>query len=299
MDSYAIETTNVSRSFANRLAVRDLNLRVRRGSIYGLLGRNGAGKTTVIKMLAGLIWPDRGEIRVNGLDPKHFTAENRWRIGYVSERQILNPFLRVGALIRFTSSFYPDWDAAACERMLKRYRIDPARRIRALSAGTMRQLAFILAAAQRPDLLILDEPAANLDVVARREVLDELQDMLREEGRTVLISSHILSDIERVADEIGIIADGRLVVSEPLDRLKETVKKVRFYGFENGSAEKMEVPNAFRRSRSGNEVLAVMRIEAEAEIEELARRSRCRHEITHLNLEEIFVELMREPEKTT
>src|SRR5580698_2615299 len=105
---YVIETANVSRSFDRTLVVQDLNLRVRRGSIYGLLGRNGAGKTTAIKMLAGLIWPDAGQIKVNGVEPAHFTVADRWKIGYVSERQVLNPFMRVGVLIKFTASFYPD-----------------------------------------------------------------------------------------------------------------------------------------------------------------------------------------------
>ena len=163
----------------NTIAVQDLNLRVRRGSIYGLLGRNGAGKTTAIKMLAGLIWPDRGSMKVNGVEPAQFTVQDRWKIGYVSERQVLNPSMRVDALIQFTSSFYPDWDSAACDRILNRFNIDPAKRIRALSLGMARQVAFILAMAQQPDLLILDEPAANLDVVARREFLDELLDLLR------------------------------------------------------------------------------------------------------------------------
>jgi ABC-2 type transport system ATP-binding protein len=296
MDSCVIETTNVSRSFGKSIAVQDLNLRVRRGSIYGLLGRNGAGKTTAIKMLVGLIWPDRGNIKVNGVDPAQFAVEDRWKIGYVSERQILNPFMRVGALIQFTSSFYPNWDQATCERILKRFRIDPAKRIRALSAGMSRQVAFLLAMAQRPDLLILDEPAANLDVVARREFLDEVLDLLREDGKTVLLSSHILSDVERVADEIGIIAQGRLKVSEPLDRLKETVKQVRFYGFKNG-ANGFELPDAFHFSKAGGEVLATLRIEDERRLQQLAAEHRCQYEVVHLNLEDIFVEMVREPNR--
>ena len=135
MDSYVIETNKVSRSFGHRRVVRDLDLRVRRGSIYGLLGRNGAGKTTVIKMLVGLLWPDQGEIKVHGVEPARFTVADRWKIGYVSERQILNPAMRVDALVQFTSCFYPDWDFAACERMLKRFHIEPRQRVGALSAG--------------------------------------------------------------------------------------------------------------------------------------------------------------------
>jgi ABC-2 type transport system ATP-binding protein len=298
MNSNAIETSHVSRSFANTVVVEDLNLRVRRGSIYGFLGRNGAGKTTTIKMLAGLIWPDKGDILVNGVAPAHFTAADRWKIGYVSERQILNPFMRVGRLIEFTANFYPDWDFAACDRILKRFKIDPDKRVRALSMGMARQVAFLLAVAQGPDLLILDEPAANLDVVARREFLDEVLDLLRENERTVLFSSHILSDVERVADEIGIIADGKLKISEPLDRLKDTVKKVRFYGF-NGGTNGFAIPDAFQFAKSRDEASATLRVEREGMLQEIAAAHRCQYEVIPLNLEDIFVEIVREPAQTT
>jgi len=297
MDSYVIETTNVSRSFSRRIAVQNLNLRVRRGSIFGLLGRNGAGKTTAIKMIVGLIWPDRGSIRVNGVAPEQFRVEDRWKIGYVSERQILNPLMRVDALIQFTSSFYPDWDFAACDRMLKRFKIDATSRVRSLSAGTARQVAFMLALAQKPDLLVLDEPAANLDVVTRRQFLDEMLELLREDGKTVLLSSHLLSDVERVADEIGIMTDGRLALSEPLDRLKETVRKVRFHGFENGTRS-FQIPEAFQFSKTADEALATMRVEDERNLEAIAREHRCQYEIITLNLEDIFVEMVRDPEES-
>ncbi len=296
MESFVIETTNVSRSFDRTPVVQDLNLRVRRGSIYGLLGRNGAGKTTAIKMLVGLIWPDGGAIRVNGVEPARFTVADRWKIGYVSERQILNPFMRVDALIKFTASFYPDWDSALCERLLQRFKIDPRRRIRALSMGTSRQVAFLLALAQRPDLLILDEPAANLDVVVRRDFLDEMLQLLREENKTVLLSSHILSDVERVADEIGIMVRGRLKISEPLDRLKDTVKQVRFYSFENG-ANGFTLPHAFQFRKTEKEVVATMRVEDEDTLRKLATSHRCQYEIINLNLEDIFVETVRDQEK--
>jgi ABC-2 type transport system ATP-binding protein len=293
---YVIETTHVSRLFDRTPVVQDLNLRVRRGSIYGLLGRNGAGKTTAIKMLVGLIWPHSGQIKVNGVEPARFTVADRWKIGYVSERQILNPFMRVGALIRFTASFYPDWDSALCERLLQRFKIDPRKRIRALSLGTSRQVAFVLALAQRPDLLILDEPAANLDVVARRDFLDEMLELLRQENKTVLLSSHILSDVERVADEIGIMAAGKLKISEPLDRLKDTVKQVRFFGFEKG-VNGFSLPDAFQFRKTENEALATIRIEDESALEKLAATHRCQFEIVHLNLEDIFVEIVRDQEK--
>jgi ABC-2 type transport system ATP-binding protein len=291
-----IETKNVSRSFGKTPAVQNLNLRVRRGSIYGFLGRNGAGKTTAIKMLAGLLWPDAGEIRVNGAAPAQFTARDRWKIGYVSEKQILMPGMRVDALIQFTSQFYPDWDFGVCERIVRRFKIDPARRINALSQGAARQVAFLLALAQKPDLLLLDEPAASLDVVARRDFLDEMLQLLREEGKTALLSSHILSDVERVADEIGILARGTLKISEPLDQLKETVKQARFYGFARG-LDAFAIPEAFRLTKSRDEALATLRIQDETTLPKLAAAHHCQYELIHLNLEDIFVEIVREGEE--
>ena len=293
MENYVIETKSVRRSFGGTPAVRDLNLGVRRGSVYGFLGRNGAGKTTAIKMLVGLLKPDAGEIRIHGVDPWKFTVADRQRVGYLSEKQTLMPSMKVDALIRFTSSFYPNWDFALCDRILKRFQIDPAKRIKELSNGAMRQVGFLLAIAQRPELLILDEPAATLDVVARRDFLDEVLELLREEGKTVLFSSHILSDVERVADEIGILANGALKLSEPLDQLKDTVKQVRFYEFPNGT-NSFAIPGAFQLKKTGAEVLATLRVGSEDALQQLAAAHGCRFEVRDLSLEDIFVEVVRD-----
>lgn len=293
MSEFIIETRNVSRAFNGTHAVRDLNLRVRRGSIYGFLGRNGAGKTTAIKLLVGLLRVDAGEVRVLGKDPWDFTVEDRQRVGYLSEKQTLMPGMRVDALIEFTSTFYPNWDGAMCERVLKRFKLDPAKRIKELSGGQQRQVGFLLALAQRPDLLILDEPAATLDAVARREFLEEVLALLREEGKTVLFSSHILSDVERIADEIGIMAGGTLKLSEPLDRLKETVKQVRFHSFASGT-DGFTVPDAFRLAKTPTEALVTLRLTDETTLPKLAAQHRCQFEVCHLGLEDIFIELVRE-----
>jgi ABC-2 type transport system ATP-binding protein len=160
----------------------------------------------------------------------------------------------------------------------------------ALSNGTQRQVAFILALAQRPELLILDEPASTLDVVARREFLDEILALIRQDGPTVLISSHILSDIERVADHIGILVDGTLKVSEPLDELAETVKQIRFHSFSRPQAS-LSVPGAFRTVHSGKEALVTARVKDESIIATAARNAGAQYEIINLPLEDIFVEL--------
>ncbi len=293
MNSHVIETRHVSRAFGKTEAVKDLNLKVRRGSIYGFLGRNGAGKTTAIKMLAGLLWPDQGEIEVRGVNPRNFTAEHRQRIGYLSEKQTLPPMMKVGKLLQFCSNFYPEWDSDLCDRILKLFRLDPGTKVKALSQGNARQVGLLLALAQRPDLLLLDEPAGGLDVVARREFLDQMLELIREEGKTVFFSSHILSDVERVADEIGILAQGTLRISEPLDRLKETVKQVRFYGFSQ-STDGFEVPGAFRVKKNRDDVLVTLRVEDESLLQHLATKEKCQFEIRSLNLEDIFIEIARE-----
>ena len=289
---FAIEADGISRSFDCTPALSNFTLRVSRGTIYGFLGRNGAGKTTALKIIAGLIKPDKGSVRVLGTDPFEFTTEDRQRVGYLSEKQILPTGMRVGNLFAFCAPFYPGWDQALVDRLLASFRIDRCKRIGALSQGAQRQVAFILALAQRPELLLLDEPASTLDVVARREFLDEILDLLRQDGPTVFLSSHILSDIERVADHIGILADGALMISEPLDRLKDTVKQVRFFGFNRDSAS-FAIPGAFRSEQSGREWLVTLRLEDPAQLDAPLRPWGARYEIQDLNLEDIFVELSR------
>jgi len=289
-NDYVIETDQLCRSFKETMAIKNLNLRVPRGSIYGFLGRNGSGKTTAIKILAGLIKPTSGTVQVLGHIPFAFTPEDRQRIGYVSEKQILPPNFKVGELIAFCAQFYPNWDHELVKRLMERFRIDPKKGIMALSLGTERQVAFILALAQKPELLILDEPASTLDVVARREFLDEILALIRQDGPTVFISSHILSDIERVADHIGILADGTLKVSEPLDELAETIKQVRFHSFST-SPGNILIPEAFRTVRSAQEILVTARIRDVGVVASAAREAGAQYEILDLTLEDIFVEL--------
>jgi ABC-2 type transport system ATP-binding protein len=280
---FVIETDQLCRSFKDTTALANMTLRVPRGSIYGFLGRNGSGKTTAIKILAGLIKPTSGSVKVLGRNPFDFTSEDRQRIGYVSEKQILPSNFKVGKLIAFCSQFYPQWDHEMVSRLLQRFRINPKQKISVLSQGTQRQVAFILALAQRPELLILDEPASTLDVVARREFLDEILELIRHEGRTVLISSHILSDIERVADHIGILVDGTLKISEPLDELADTVKQIRFHSFTH-SRMQISLPETFRSVSSEKEMLVTARIRDESAIAQIARDAGAQYEILDLPL---------------
>jgi ABC-2 type transport system ATP-binding protein len=292
MNENPILVQNVSRSFDGPPVVKDLSFSVKPGSIYGFLGRNGSGKTTTLRMLAGLIKPHEGEVRIMGNDPFIIGAEERQWLGYMSEKAVIPAYTKVRSVLKLGRELYPTWDSALAEAMLAKYDLSPKKRFMSLSQGQQRLLSFIMAIAPRPKVLLLDEPAANLDVVARREILEDILELIRDCGCTVLFSTHILSDVERVADEIGILAKGGLRVSEPLDSLKDSIRQVRFFGFKNGTLPG-DIPESFRTIRGKDEVTVTLRTNSLTTPETLAQRWSCRQETRALSLEDIFVELSR------
>ncbi len=288
----AIEITAMGRSYGGPPVINNLNLKVPVGHIYGFLGRNGSGKTTVIKTLAGLLKSDSGTVQVFGKDPWFAGALEKQRIGYLSETQILPPMLRLRSIIRFSAPLYGErWDNDLCRSLLGKFGIDPTRRLSQLSLGQQRLFGFVMAVAPRPDLLILDEPAANLDVAARREFLEEILDLIRLGEKTVFFSTHVLTDIERVADSVGILAGGALVSEGSLDDLKDQYRRVRLYNFA-GSLPK-EIPGALCLRTSDRELVAVLRLEDSQSLRNLATRYSCQTEESPLPLEDLFIELTR------
>lgn len=283
---------NISRSFDGPPVVDHLSFSVNPGSIYGFLGRNGSGKTTTLRMLAGLIKPHAGEVRIMGRDPFTIGAEERQWLGYMSEKPMIPAYSKVRSILKLGRELYPAWDSTVADALLAKYNLSPKKRFMTLSQGNQRLLSFITAIAPRPKVLLLDEPAANLDVVARREILDDILELIRDCGCTVLFSTHILSDVERVADEIGILANGNLRVSETLDSLKDSIRQVRFFNFRNG-APGDDIPESFRAVRSNGELTLTLRINSLTTPETLAQRWSCQQETRALNLEDIFVELSR------
>jgi ABC-2 type transport system ATP-binding protein len=223
-------------------------------------------------------------------DPFFMEAADRQWLGYMSEKPVIPAMVSVKSALQLCRNLYPKWDAALADSLLAKYGISRKMRVTSLSQGSQRLLAFILAIAPRPRVLLLDEPAANLDVVARREILDDILELLRDGDATVLLSTHVLSDVERVADRIGILAKGTLRISESLDTLKDSIRQVRFYAFRDGTP-KADIPGSFHTVRSRDEVVATLPKQTDAN--DWARRWSCQCEERALNLEDIFVELSR------
>jgi ABC-2 type transport system ATP-binding protein len=229
MTDFIIETDQLYKSFHNRPALRGLNLRVPVGSIFGFLGRNGAGKTTTIKTLMGLLRCDSGSARVFGepiIDADH-SVEIRRRIGFVTEDKELYPYMTVEQLIRFSRPFFPKWRHDLERRYLQMFELPSGRKIPDLSKGMRSKLMLLLAISRGAELLILDEPTDGLDPAATEDVLRELVAIAASSGTTMFFSSHQLSEVELIADHIGIVDQGKMVVSGSLDDMKNQYQRLQ------------------------------------------------------------------------
>jgi ABC-2 type transport system ATP-binding protein len=217
-----IEVTSLTRQFGAKAALAEVSITVPRGIVFGLVGANGAGKTTLIKHVLGMLKAQSGSVRVFGLDPVAEPAQVLRRIGYVSEEHDLPGWMCVWELLRYHQAFFPNWDPAYAEDLRRRFELDPAAKVKVLSKGQRARAGLLVALAHRPELLVLDEPSSGLDPLVRRDILEAIIRAIADEGRTVLFSSHLLHEVERVADQVAMINHGKIVFSAPLDDLKET-----------------------------------------------------------------------------
>lgn len=216
-----VEVCDLTRRFGAKLALANVNLTLPAGSVLGLVGENGAGKTTLIKHLLGLLRAQSGAVYVFGRDPVTDPVGVLSRIGYLSEDAELPGWMRVAELMRYSQAFYPTWDEGYAERLREEFDLDARAVIRTLSKGQRARVGLLVALAYRPELLVLDEPSSGLDPIVRRDVLAAVIRTLAVEGRSVLFSSHLLSEVEQIADRVAMIQGGRLAFCETLDDLKE------------------------------------------------------------------------------
>jgi ABC-2 type transport system ATP-binding protein len=215
-----IAVSELTRRFGATTALASVTLDVPRGGVYGLVGANGAGKTTLIRHILGLLRAESGSVRVFGRDPVADPVGVLSRIGYLSEENDLPGWMRVGELIRYSRAFYPGWDDAYAEELRQTFALDPAAKIKTLSKGQKARAGLLVALAYRPELLVLDEPSSGLDPIVRRDILGAILRTIADEGRTVLFSSHLLDEVEQVADHVTMIRRGAIALSAPLRELK-------------------------------------------------------------------------------
>ena len=222
MSESVIDVSELTRQFGARTALASVSVSMIRGAVYGLVGANGAGKTTLIEHILGLLRAERGSVRVFGLDPVADPVAVLSRIGYLSEENDLPGWMRVDELMRYSRAFYPAWDDAYAEELRQTFTLERTAKIRTLSKGQKARAGLLIALAHRPELLVLDEPSSGLDPIVRRDILGAVMRTIAGEGRTVLFSSHLLEEVERVADHVTMISHGRIVLSAPLAAIKES-----------------------------------------------------------------------------
>ena len=292
--SAPIELRGVRRSFSGREVLSGLSFQVRPGEIYALLGRNGAGKTTAMRILLGFLEAHGGSSSVLGRDSQRLSAADRGRIGLVTEGHKLYAWMRVRDVLDFEQGTRSRFDRAYAEHHLRRLAIPSDRRIRQLSRGQRATVALLVAMASRPEVLIMDDPAMGLDPVMRREFLDAMIELLGEEGRAVLFSSHILTDVERIADRVGLLHEGALIVDATLDDLKRRVQR-RFARQERPDPQAFAGLGCVLRARPARDGADLLLLDVDDEAEHALRaRTSALSPPAVPTLEELFVDLTRE-----
>jgi ABC-2 type transport system ATP-binding protein len=286
----ALQIERLAKRYGSKSVLHGVDLSVPAGSVLGLLGKNGAGKTTLLKCVLGLARPDAGAVRLLGEDARDLSDAAKARLGYVPQEIAGYSWMRAGELLHYTAAFYPRWNALLVRKLLTEWDVDPRDRVGRMSMGTRQKLAIILALAHEPDLLVLDEPAASLDPAARREFLKAVLDVAAGGRRTVVFSTHITSDLERVADRVAILRGGVIAYDGELDALKDSVKRLHVTAAEP-LAREFNVPGAVRVRVEGNEAMVSVRDASPELIETLRRRHAASVRVEDLNLEEIFLEV--------
>jgi ABC-2 type transport system ATP-binding protein len=293
-DPLVIETSRLHKRYGSVDALRGLDLQVPRGSIFGFLGRNGAGKTTAIKVLLGMTRPTSGSAHVFGLraDRPDTSVAVRRRTGFVSENQDLYDYMTIEALIAFTAAFYPRWRADLQQRYLRTFELPLDRRVKDLSRGMRTKVALLLALCRGADLLVLDEPTAGLDPAMSEEVLQALVGHVAGEELTVFFSSHQLAEVDQIADRVAIIDRGRTVLAGALDDLRERYRRIQLVFEGEAPVCSFRAASAQRVRRDGRVITVLSSAGAEPIVQEARALNPVSVDVGPVTLKEIFLEVV-------
>jgi ABC-2 type transport system ATP-binding protein len=295
MTDFVIETSQLKKSFKSQPALRGLDLGVPKGSIFGFLGRNGAGKTTTLKILMGMLRSDSGGARVFGVPAGDAdrSIEIRRRIGFVTEDKSLYPYMTVEQIISFTRPFFPKWRDDLERRYLKLFELPPKRKIPDLSKGMLSKLMLLLAISRGAELLILDEPTDGLDPAAVEDVMRELVSIAASAGITIFFSSHQLAEVERIADHIGIIDQGKMIVAGSLDDMKAQYQRLQVVFTDSVQAPTRWVDGVEYVRQDGRVLSILASRNADAIVEQARSLPGTAVEQFPVTLKEIFLEHVR------
>jgi ABC-2 type transport system ATP-binding protein len=294
MSTAVISTTGLTKYYGDFCAVDHLHLSVPQGSICGFLGQNGAGKSTTIKMLLGMVRPSSGEGSIVGYNIKNEadSVAIRKRVAYVAEDKRLYDYMTVGQIIRFTRPFFERWQTGLERHLLKEFRLPLDRKIKELSKGMRTQLALILGICRNADILILDEPSEGLDPLNNEKVLKLLVN-LASEGKTVFFSSHHVFEVEQVSDHIIMLHRGKLIDSNSLDQMKEDYRVFKLFFDRPSEWNPMEIEGVKGVSREANSMTLFVNDNEERVIERVKAENPSSIEVLHLNLKDIFLENLK------
>ncbi|MFA5784747.1 MAG: ABC transporter ATP-binding protein [Phycisphaerae bacterium] len=291
MADVILQTKGLTKYYGSTLAVDHFDLSVGAGCVCGFVGRNGAGKTTVIKMLMGLLKPTAGSAGIFGCDCQNLTPAIRERIGYVTEGHRLIKWMKIAEIEKFQGAFFPGrWDDKFFSEMIEYFDLSKKQKIKRLSNGQRAQVSLALTLASHPELLIMDDPTLGLDAAIRRQFLQGMIQLIMEQGRTVLFSSHILADVERVADRLIVIDKGVIRADCTTEQFRDLVRKVRF-SFESTPPQQIDIEGFLNCRRSENELELTLVGTTEQVIAEWSRKAGARQfNIIQTGIEEQFID---------
>jgi ABC-2 type transport system ATP-binding protein len=284
--------------FGRTMAVDDLTVEVPQGKIYGFLGENGAGKTTTIRVLMGLLRPNSGRAEVLGENPLGGNADLLQRIGYVSDDRAMYRWMRVDEVLGFNAGLYQNWDKAHATRLRDEFELEPRKRVKQLSRGQIAKLALLCALAPHPELLILDEASSGLDPIVRRTILEKLIDVASQEGTTIFLSSHLLEEVDRVAERIAILCRGRLIAEGDKDTVRASLSRLIIPGASQQSDLNGEQWVLSSR-RTDNETQVVVRGLNGEKMELIKKRLGGNPQVVEMSLEDVFAEYTAWGKKTS
>lgn len=285
-----IEITNLYRCYKDKTVLQNITANAKQGDVIALLGKNGAGKTTLLETLLGFAVPEQGEVKLFGTPSTEIDVREKQQIGFVPQQDELLEQLSPAEHLELFARFQPNWDQTLCDRLCLDWEIPMSRRISKISVGQRQKLSIILALCHKPRLLILDEPVASLDPIARRQFLTELVNIAADQQSTIIFSSHIVTDMERVANIVWLLKDQQLTWQGELDTLKESVVRLHI----NASQQlpnPLSLPDLLRQQVQGKVATATVQNWQDAGLTPLEQQLQAQIRVERLNLEDIFLDL--------